>query len=560
MRNLLIALIVFGVCTTSLYAVDHPSQTPGAKDLVVTSERIEKFLSGYRVVVNLSADMRYRGKTITHLVSGKSTFIDNTWMVNEFQNISLNISLSAFMATLDIRVPDPETAIELAKLFEDLGCYYSKNLADATGASPQELPGRDIDIANWKYSAERIANSWLVEKVYVGPPASIIHPPVYEFYVTKDNRLLYVKCRHAIHLIGRDPPHQTTSLALIRPASDGSHFIRTDTGAPFTAWGFNYDHDRSSRLLEDYWVDEWQTVLEDFLEMQLLGANAVRIHLQVGRFMKSPTEPNEEALAQLKRLVEWCQAAGVYLDITGLGCYLKKEVPAWYDTLDEAGRWKVQALFWENIAKTCAEYPAVFFYDLMNEPILPGEGEKATEWLAGEFAGMCFVQRITLDLAGRTREQVAKAWVEMLVAAVRKFDKRHMITVGAIPWPYEFLGAQSILYSKEVSENLDCVCVHFYPKKGDVDNALKALAVYDIGKPLIVEEMFPLHCPQEDLTAFIDGSRDRVDGYFGFYWGKTIEEYYQEPITLSDEITRQWLECFRDKAWEILGVKSLISH
>ena len=348
--------------------------------------------------------------------------------------------------------------------------------------------------------------------------------------------------------------------AWIRPSTDGSHFVRSDSGERFTAWGFNYDHDRSMRLIEDYWVDEWQTVLEDLLEMKQLGANAVRIHLQVARFMKSPTEANEVSLAQLKRLVEYSQEIGLYLDLTGLGCYLKKEVPLWYEALDEAGRWEVQALFWESVAKVCAESPAVFCYDLMNEPILPGEGEKATEWLAGEFAGMCFVQRLTLDLAGRTREQVAKAWVDKLVTAIRKHDRRHMITVGVIPWNYTFPGAQPLFYSKEVSENLDYVSVHFYPKKGDVENALKALWAYDIGKPLVVEEMFPLECSQEDLAAFIEGSRHRVDGYFGFYWGQTIEEYSRKSDDLSSEITRNWLLYFKNKTPEILGVKPLYSN
>ena len=40
--------------------------------------------------------------------------------------------------------------------------------------------------------------------------------------------------------------------------------------------------------------------------------------------------------------------------------------------MDEAQRWRVQALFWEAVAKTCAKSNAVFCYDLMNEPILPG--------------------------------------------------------------------------------------------------------------------------------------------------------------------------------------------
>ena len=44
------------------------------------------------------------------------------------------------------------------------------------------------------------------------------------------------------------------------------------------------------------------------------------------------------------------EATGLYLDITGLGCYHKKDVPEWYDKLDESDRWAAQAKFWEAVA------------------------------------------------------------------------------------------------------------------------------------------------------------------------------------------------------------------
>ena len=36
-------------------------------------------------------------------------------------------------------------------------------------------------------------------------------------------------------------------------------------------WGVNYDHDDAGRLLEDYWADEWPTVVEDFREIKALA-------------------------------------------------------------------------------------------------------------------------------------------------------------------------------------------------------------------------------------------------------------------------------------------------
>lgn len=338
----------------------------------------------------------------------------------------------------------------------------------------------------------------------------------------------------------------------IRLSKDGSFFVFAESNARFIAWGVNYDHDDPGRLIEEYWDKEWSRVVEDFQEIKALGANVVRIHLQVASFMKAPDKPNQEALKQLGRLVELAEQTGLYLDITGLGCYHKKKVPEWYVAMDESKRWDVQVLFWEAIARTCAESPAVFCYDLMNEPILPGAGKKETDWLAGEFGGKFFVQRISLDLAGRTEKQVAKAWVEKLATAIRKHDKVHMITVGVIPWAYIFPNAKLLFYSKEVGECLDFVSVHFYPEKGEIEKALQALAVYDIGKPLVVEETFPLKCSMEEMGVFIDRSSNIAEGWISFYWGKTIEEYCRQDNDLAGAITAEWLKYFRAKSPEIL--------
>ncbi len=136
----------------------------------------------------------------------------------------------------------------------------------------------------------------------------------------------------------------------VRVSDDKRGFVLVKSGRPFIPWGFNYDHDENGRLIEDYWDSEWNKVEEDFREMKQLGANVVRIHLQLARFMRTANEPNEENLKQYARLVALAKRLQMRLDVTGLGCYHKKDVPDWYDELDEEGRWAVQARFWEAIS------------------------------------------------------------------------------------------------------------------------------------------------------------------------------------------------------------------
>src|SRR5262245_66143811 len=58
-------------------------------------------------------------------------------------------------------------------------------------------------------------------------------------------------------------------LPWVRLDHDGRSFVLEPSGQKFIPWGFNYDHDRSGRLIEDYWDDEWATIAEDFHEMKI---------------------------------------------------------------------------------------------------------------------------------------------------------------------------------------------------------------------------------------------------------------------------------------------------
>lgn len=337
-----------------------------------------------------------------------------------------------------------------------------------------------------------------------------------------------------------------TALEFIRPSADHQHFVGTRSRKRFVVWGVNYDRDDAGRLLEDYWDSEWATVADDFAEIKALGANLVRVHLQSGKFMDAPDRPNAANLARLGRLVRLAEDVGLYLDVTGLGCYRKSDVPAWYDRLDEAARWDVQGRFWQAVAGVCWQSPAIFCYDLMNEPIVPGDRQE-TEWLTGELAGKFYVQRISLDLAGRTREQVARQWLEKLTTAIRKVDNRHMITVGVIPWAHVFKGAKPLFYAPGVGDSLDFTSVHFYPKRGEVAGALAALKVYDLGKPLVVEEIFPLECGIDEAGEFIERSREFCDGWVSFYWGKTIAEH-EAAGDIKSAVVARWLRYFQAKS------------
>lgn len=338
-------------------------------------------------------------------------------------------------------------------------------------------------------------------------------------------------------------------MEFIQVSDDKTHFVTQKSQQKFFVWGVNYDHDFDGELLEDYWIDQWETVEGDFREIKQLGCNVVRIHLQFSRFMKSPEIANETQLKQLKKLVDLAEQTGLYLDVTGLGCYHKQDVPEWYDKLSEEDRWEAQARFWIEIAQVCKTSPAIFCYDLMNEPIIGGANPD-DGWLAGELGGKHFVQRITLTPGDRDRKEIAKAWIAKLTDAIRSVDKKHMITVGVIPWAHTWPNAKPLFHDPDVSKPLDFVAVHFYPEKGKVQKAIDALKVYDIGKPLIIEEMFPLKGTIEEVDQFVDQTKSFTDGYVSFYWGKTIEENAKSG-DFKGALMAKWLEYWSTKARKI---------
>jgi hypothetical protein len=330
-------------------------------------------------------------------------------------------------------------------------------------------------------------------------------------------------------------------------SKDKKGFALEPGGKPFVPWGVNYDHDEKGRLIEDYWEKEWEKVEEDFREMKALGVNVVRVHLQFGKFMTAADKPDERALNRLAKLLKLSEEVGLYLDLTGLGCYHKADVPAWYDKLTETERWDAQAAFWVAVAKRCKDSPAVFCYDLMNEPVVPGGKRKDGDWLAGAFAGKHFVQFITLDQKERPRHDIAKAWVKHLTTAIRKVDDKHLITVGLVPWSLDRKGLTSGFVPDKVAGELDFVAVHIYPESKKLDEALETLKGFAVGKPVIVEEIFPLKCSPKELEEFIDRAGPQAAGWVSFYWGAPPEKL-RESKEFVDALLLDWLERFTKRA------------
>lgn len=333
----------------------------------------------------------------------------------------------------------------------------------------------------------------------------------------------------------------SAQMQTVAVAPDKKGFVIQPSGERFIPWGHNY---ASVDILERLAADP-QRVEREFAEMKASGTNVARIHPEMPRILTGPDKVDPKAIEQLAALLKIAEKSGIYLKVTGLACYQIKDRMAWYDQLGEEARWKTQAFFWETIAKTCAKSPAIFAYDLVNEPGAAGKKEEG--WYLGRMGEVEFCQRLTLEPGTRKGDEIFTAWAGQMIAAIRKHDQKRLVTMGMLPFPGAY---------KKMSEQLDFVSPHLYPKKGKVEEELKLLKQFDWGKPIVIGETFPLSCGVEDERDFLLKSRGVAHGWIGHWPDESpakLEELKKSgKATIHNAIWLSWVELFREVGPEML--------
>jgi hypothetical protein len=169
---------------------------------------------------------------------------------------------------------------------------------------------------------------------------------------------------------------------------------------------------------------------------------------------------------------------------------------------------------------------------------------------AGQFHSKTFRSQLLLvnaiDWSLSRQIRTRYGFIFSLVEAIRREDPDTLITVGGIPWALVWPNARPVSYSERVKRHFDFVSVHFHPRAGEINRALEALRVYQVGLPIVIEKMAPLHCSLPEFARFVEESREIASGGFMFFWGKTIEQYHGEPHDLHAALMAAWLEYFRE--------------
>jgi endo-1,4-beta-mannosidase len=373
-----------------------------------------------------------------------------------------------------------------------------------------------------------------------------------------DSRFFAVLVGVAVGLSTISIAADTSKMQLIVMRADGCGFIEHDSGHPYIVFGTNY-YDPYTGWAPKIWRQfDAEKVRRHFQVMSTLGVNCARIFLTAGSFQPNAKTIEEKSLEKLDALIKIARETGIRLLLTGPDHW--EGQPSYWRPDRFAGEAALQALerFWDVVGRRYRGEPAIFAWDLLNEPHLPWFIEqwrpKWNDWLQETYGSWESLKAAWADelTAGERwdnvavpenrpdsgnlrlhdwqlfREHLADHWVCCQVEAIRRADPTHLITVGYIQWSYPLVrpgnpSRYSAFNPHRQARWLDFVTIHFYPT---------------LGNPFGSEENWDRNLGYlQAVLAYCHTSKPVVLGEYGWYGGGAPQ---QHPY-LSEEEQAGWL-------------------
>lgn len=314
-------------------------------------------------------------------------------------------------------------------------------------------------------------------------------------------------------------------------------------GEPWHPFGCNYFDPHVGWAPKLWQQFDAAKVEEHFRVMRDLGVNVVRVFLTAQSFFPTGVELEPEALRKFDTMLDIARRHGIRVHPTGPDHWEGRA--AWRDTdfYADPAALEAQARFWRLFAARYKDEPALFAYDLLNEPHIrwssPQMEPQWRAWLRQRYARIDLLRqawgeraenvdtfedapappdaaapgsRLLLDYQ-LFRESLADRWTQIQVDAIRSVDPNHPITVGLIQWSAPVLYGNPSVYCafrpSRIAPMLDFQSVHFYP--------------FFEGSPFASEESFDLNRAYlELLLRYVKAgapSRPLLVGEFGWHGG-----------------------------------------
>ena len=409
---------------------------------------------------------------------------------------------------------------------------------------------------------------------------------------------------------------------LVEVARDGHGFVERSSGRPHIPFGTNY-YDPNTGWAPKLWRQfDAEKVREHFRVMSRLGVNCARVFLTAGSFQPTAGAVDEQALAKLDKMVEIARETNIRLILTGPDHW--EGLPAYWRPDRFAGEAALEALdrFWEVVGKRYRGEPAVFAWDLLNEPHMPWSCPQWTPkwhtWLHETYAdraalkaawGGELTEADTWDNVAEPadrpasgnprlrdwqlfREYLADEWVRRQVEAIRRADPTHLITVGYIQWSYPYVrsgnpGRYAAFNPHRQARWLDFTTIHFYPTLGSPFQSdeiwrnnvgyLQAVLAYSrAGKPVLLGEYgwYGGGAPQSHpfvseeqqarwISEEVEATRSLADGWLSWPFADTpsskdISLY--AGLVKPDLSLKAWGRKFKELAADLSSLKKPVTE
>ena len=121
------------------------------------------------------------------------------WSMPNGGKYSRNHKISDFLKTQNIVVSDANSAIDVAKLVEDISFTPGKVMYLKSNTNNfrifdkryyRSILSKELD---WKHNVEKRKGYWKITQHYVGPPASIMMQPAWEIVTNQQDRLVEIR-------------------------------------------------------------------------------------------------------------------------------------------------------------------------------------------------------------------------------------------------------------------------------------------------------------------------------------------------------------------------------
>jgi len=371
-----------------------------------------------------------------------------------------------------------------------------------------------------------------------------------------------------------------SKMRLITVSPDNRGFIDRDSGRPYIPFGTNY-YDPHTGWAPKIWRQfNAEKVRQHFRLMSDIGVNCARVFLTAGSFQPGAETIEQQALKKLDKLVEIARQSGIRLILTGPDHW--EGSPAYWRPDRFAGEPALTALerFWNVLGRRYRAEPAIFAWDLLNEPQMPWFNinwrPKWNDYLQKTYKNWdalkaAWDKELTNDDQWGNiaiphnqpgidnprlrdfqhfREALADQWVRRQVEVLRRADPTHLITIGYIQWSYPLVrpgapGRYSAFSPHRQAKWLDFMTIHFYPTMGgpfdseekwqqNLDYLQAVLAYCHVGKPVVLGEFgwYGGGAPQQHphlsekqqsrwITAEIEASRPLACGWLSWPFADT---------------------------------------